>query len=713
MQRFSSSGRAYGGKATLRAVAVILSATLSAWWLPAIASAQQADALENAFAALRTYDWGTPMAQLVPIDAAILATYGRTELRQDLENRLLEVLASDVPLAARNYVCRQLAVIGSPRSVPALERLLDDPQLAHLARGALEVIPGPEATAALCAATSRLAAERRLGVIHSLGRRGDTAAVATVTALLDDSDPQLVAASLIALARLPGSESAQAVLDYLRRASPDTLLDAKHAALQAAQRLLAENKLREAAAAFTLLEQDDAQHLRCAALQGLVQAEPERAVARWTAALSKPDEAWQRFAAESIRAEASDDQLAAVCVVIPNVPTLGRVRFFEALRQRPSIALRSAALGALQDADLDVQRAAVDVLGVSGESPDVAPLARLAASAGAGTALREAAERSLVQLRASGVDDALVQLLADADPAVCTAAIRAVVARETLEAAPQLLRLARSDDPSVRLEALTALPALADASMAKALIDLLTETPAGRERELLERAVARSCGQITPPDDQAAPLLAALARADLARQIALLPALGRVGGTQALASIEQAMDDPDAAVREAALRGLCNWPDDQVADRLLELARTGQSESQRTRALRGYARVIARRGPQQPQQVADGLRQALELATRLEDRRLILSRLTAARCIESLNLALSLVADPQLAADALDATVSLAEGMKQSHPAEARAALQQARARTDNPELQLYIDKLLWNMQLREQEQAASAPARE
>ncbi len=57
--------------------------------------------------------------------------------------------------------------------------------------------------------------------------------------------------------------------------------------------------------------------------------------------------------------------------------------------------------------------------------------------------------------------------------------------------------------------------------------------------------------------------------------------------------------------------------------------------------------------------------------------------------------------------------MSLAEGMKQSHPAEARAALQQARARTDNPELQLYIDKLLWNMQLREQEQAASAPARE
>jgi hypothetical protein len=353
-----------------------------------------------------------------------------------------------------------------------------------------------------------------------------------------------------------------------------------------------------------------------------------------------------------------------------------------------------------------LQLAALEVLAVSGETADVPLLAHLAATAEAG--VRAAAERSLGRLPARGADEALLRLLDESDPAVCSAAIRAVVARETQDAGPQLLRLASSRDDTVRQESLTALQTVADASMADALVRLLAQSRTGRERESLERAVWRSCSRIDPPDRQAAPVLAALIDADTTQQAALLPALGRIGGAASLAVIEQALEDRDAAVRDAAVRGLSNWPDGMVADRLLELARTGEKESHRIWALRGYARVIARQAAEQPQEVAAGLRQALELATRVEDRQLIVSRLTAARCAESLQLAVNLLEDPLLVRDALDATVALAEGMKDSHPQEARAALDQAMTKTDNPELQLYITKLLWNMQLKQQAQAAA-----
>ena len=53
----------------------------------------------------------------------------------------------------------------------------------------------------------------------------------------------------------------------------------------------------------------------------------------------------------------------------------------------------------------------------------------------------------------------------------------------------------------------------------------------------------------------------------------------------------------------------------------------------------------------------------------------------------------------------VDVTVDLAEGMKQSHPREARFALEKASKATNDPPLQMYIGKLLWNMRLKETEQ--------
>ena len=69
-----------------------------------------------------------------------------------------------------------------------------------------------------------------------------------------------------------------------------------------------------------------------------------------------------------------------------------------------------------------------------------------------------------------------------------------------------------------------------------------------------------------------------------------------------------------------------------------------------------------------------------------------------------MELTVSLLDDPALADTAVDVTVDLAEGMKESHPQEARAALQQAAAAATDPPLQAYIAKLLWNMELKAQE---------
>ena len=54
-----------------------------------------AAAVDNAFDALKTYDWGTDRDTLNPIDDAVVATQGNAAARKELETRLVAVLTSD------------------------------------------------------------------------------------------------------------------------------------------------------------------------------------------------------------------------------------------------------------------------------------------------------------------------------------------------------------------------------------------------------------------------------------------------------------------------------------------------------------------------------------------------------------------------------------------------------------------------------------------
>ncbi|MBL7042117.1 MAG: hypothetical protein ISR77_26010, partial [Pirellulaceae bacterium] len=106
-------------------------------------------AVDTAFEALKTYDWGAERNTLDPIDAAVVATQGDAAARKELETRLLDVLKGGISRSAQDYVLRTLKTIGTAESVPALAAMLSDEDLSHMARYALERIPAAEAAAAM------------------------------------------------------------------------------------------------------------------------------------------------------------------------------------------------------------------------------------------------------------------------------------------------------------------------------------------------------------------------------------------------------------------------------------------------------------------------------------------------------------------------------------------------------------------------------------
>jgi len=225
--------------------------------------------LDQAFEALKTFDWGQDISVLAPIDEAVVATHGDTAKRKELEDKLAAMLKTELPLDAKQYICRKLRGIGTASSVPTLAGLLSDQKLAHMARYALERIPTPEAASALRDSLSKLSGALKIGVISSLGTRKDVASVQTLGELLGDGDITVARAAACALGDIRTPEAAK-VLAHTKPA--DELKSAvTDASLACAEGLLTAGKNLDALAIYKgLLASDPAKHVKLAATRGVL-----------------------------------------------------------------------------------------------------------------------------------------------------------------------------------------------------------------------------------------------------------------------------------------------------------------------------------------------------------------------------------------------------------------------------------------------------------
>jgi HEAT repeat protein len=205
--------------------------------------------LDAPFAALKTYDWAADAAPFATIAAAAVAAHDDAALRAELEKKLLTILGPGTSRAAKEYACRQLMMVGTAASVPALAALLGDKENSHMARFALERIDAPEAAAALRTALGQVNDSLKIGMISSLAARGDRASVPLLAKLLGGS-PTLAIAAATALGTLRTPEA----LAALAAADPATVNGVGRAIVDArlacAEALLAAGKRAEAKAIY-------------------------------------------------------------------------------------------------------------------------------------------------------------------------------------------------------------------------------------------------------------------------------------------------------------------------------------------------------------------------------------------------------------------------------------------------------------------------------
>jgi HEAT repeat protein len=175
-----------------------------------------------AFTSFATADIWTDLAQYKMGDNADAAPWAVHELILNtapdqfgpIEDQLMAVLQSpSATHEAKEYSFRMLDRIGSDRSVPTVAKFLADEKLALFARRSLEFRKDSKlAGEALVRALPQLPDDLKVGVIGSLGRRGDVSVVSVIAPYASNENVALAKASLFALGQLGGDPAHTAIM---------------------------------------------------------------------------------------------------------------------------------------------------------------------------------------------------------------------------------------------------------------------------------------------------------------------------------------------------------------------------------------------------------------------------------------------------------------------------------------------------------------------
>jgi len=241
-----------------------------------------------------------------------------------------------------------------------------------------------------------------------------------------------------------------------------------------------------------------------------------------------------------------------------------------------------------------------------------------------------------------------------------------------------LVKLTGDPEGSVRIEAIRSLEVLADPEMLPLLLRLLREVDEDSERRAIEGAITATCRKEPDENKRFEQLRSVYSRADGRTRIFLLRLLGRMGGGKSLHLLRAALKDPGEEIQRTALSALGDWPDATVAPDLLDIARTAEKEGHRVIAMKGYIRLLALPGNRTVEETLGKYREALQVARRPEEKKILLEGLAGVSHLDALRLAGGYLEDEALRAAANSTAVKIAWNIRGSHGAESLAVFERA-----------------------------------
>jgi HEAT repeat protein len=645
---------------------------------------------------IKTYDFSKSRADLVKAGDMIREASGKPEMKV-MEKQLDDFLKSDASYAAKDFVCRELSVVGTEASVPVLASMLTDEKVSDIARYALERIPGGAADEALRQGLTKAEGKVKVGIINTIGVRGDKKAVEALAKLTGDTNEMVAVAAVAALGRIDDKAATEAIAKAREKATGDVKTAVLDAYLRCADRLTAKGQKEAAGGIYRdLFAANEPMIVRVAAARGMIITAGEKTAGVVTEMLKSADKPIQTAAIATLKEVPETNVIKAAAEQLPNLDATQQSQLVTALSDCGDKAALPAILSATKNSNASVRVTALRAVANLGDVSCVDMLVATATASGGEE--QKAAQESLYRVKGSDVDEAILKKIPEAEPKAKVELIRSCEQRNIKAAVPVLMKTAKDADAKVRIESIKALRALAGPKDLSVLIELQLAA-AGNDRDELEKTVVAVAKKTPGGKGQGAAVLAALPSAkDLDAKCSLLNVLGKIGDPAALPVLREALGDKEDKLKDAAVRAFSDWPTAAPAADLLKVAQTSENQVHKTLALRGYVRLAGLPSNRPAEETMKMYKDAMALAADVSEKKMVLSGLGGTDSYEAMEMASSYLGDKDLKDEAEAAIVKIAEERMKNSPrvsAQTREMLQKVVDGTTNESLREQAQKFL------------------
>lgn len=577
---------------------------------------------------------------------------GKETLRRQATDAFCKALSLTADPENKSFLLERLQVIADDNAISTLQPLLSDERLCDPAARVLVKINTDAARAAIVKALPAASGARRITLMHAVADSRSREALAVITPLAADNDPQTVKIVLHTLAMIadPSSEKVLMAAAAKQQYGYD-VTNATDALLLYAGELARNGHAAQAAKIGRSLLKVPPVHTRTAALQLLRNIEGEKSVSLLTAAMDDPQQAY-RAAALKLAAPFINPAATALWVKkLKTVPAPVKAEIVEMLGLNGHRAALPAIMPLLQDKNEAVQSAAITSAGKLGGESVLPALLDVMKSGNA--AIVQTVQSALLTMPGDQVAAVAGKSLSAMPPAAQVSLLQVIAARRDAGSAAAVFTQAAASDATVRKAAFAALPSVvkeADLPQLFTLLDAAEDKESTRSLQDALVAAGTSSQQA---------ILTHMRTLPAERQSRYLAVLAGIGDDASLQETVRAFDNGNAATKSAAIEALTGWKTAAAAPALLKIARDGAQADYRNAALKGYVKHVARSGFG-PAERLQMLKDAMALSPEVEIKQQILKQTERCKILPALLFAGQYLDDPKLQQDAALAVMSIA-----------------------------------------------------
>lgn len=547
---------------------------------------------------------------------------GKQRDRSTAINIYCDALKQQEDVMNKEFIIRQLQLVGNDDALTCLQPFLNDEKLAGPAARAIAQINTEAAGKLLLQSLTDNTTKDKASVIEGLGYMRYAPAASAIQAEYANANTTLKTAVAYALAEIADPASSKILHDAAKNAKftieNSGATDAYFKYIY--QLAKKDSKLAGRLAGQLMTEADASKnvHARIAALYMAADLNGNKSQPLLVKAMRDDNNEYRAAAlkiAGRFRNNASNKQWLSL---LNNASAGAKSQIIDYLGNSGDEALAGTIDDYVFDGDDDVRKSALIAV-TKLQQEKALPIVFNVLKKGNAEDVNNA-KSALLQIKTDNIGSKIAAHLDSLSPAGSVAALDVIAARRAEDASAKVFALTAAPNQSVRDAAFKALPQVVNDKDMPRLFTMMKNT-SGKELNFVQDAITAASAGITDTANRTKAITSEMSNAAAGTKHLFVPTLAAIGGRDALAAVDEVYNSGNQEAKRTAIESLSKNKDARSASMLLKIAQTASEN--KDAAVNGYISII-QRGSFPVEQKVVMLQQAMELATKDDQRKRII-----------------------------------------------------------------------------------------